>query len=135
MKTFLLAGLMFLGLTLNLNAQSDDSYKQETIEFIKLTGATKAFQNAIAQIGQMVPEDKKVDYTAEAEGTLDDLYSKMADIYMAEFTQGEIEQLVAFYKTDLGKKLASKQTSLTQKAMGLGQNWGMEVSAIAQKYQ
>ena len=126
---------MTLGLTLNLNAQSDDSYKNETIEFIKLTGATKAFQGAIDQIGQMVPEDKKVDYVTEAEATLDDLYSQMADIYMAEFTHDEIKDLIAFYQTALGRKLATKQMTLTQKGMGLGQKWGMKVSAIAQKYE
>ena len=53
---------------------------------------------------------------------------------MAEFTQDEITELVAFYNTDLGKKLAEKQVGLSQKAMMFGQSWGMEVSAIAQKY-
>jgi hypothetical protein len=53
---------------------------------------------------------------------------------MAEFTQDEIKELVAFYHTDLGKKLAEKQLGLTQKAMGFGQTWGMEVSQIAQKH-
>lgn len=36
--------------------------------------------------------------------------------------------------TDLGKKLATKQVLLAQKAMLFGQTWGMEVSQIAQKY-
>ena len=49
---------------------------------------------------------------------------------MAEFTQDEIKELVAFYNTDLGKKLAEKQLSLTQKAMMFGQTWGMEVQAL-----
>ena len=135
MKTFVLVGLLTLGMTFNLNAQSDESFKNDTIEFIKLTGATTAFQNAIEQIGQMVPEDKKATYVIEAEATLVDLYGKMADIYMAEFTRNEIEQLVEFYKSDLGKKLASKQMDLMQKAMELGQSWGMQVQAIAQKHQ
>ena len=135
MRTFLLAGILTLSLTFNAFAQTDDSYKQETVEFIKLTGAAKAFQNAIDQLGMTVPETKKAEYVKEASATLDDLYGQMAELYMAEFTQDEIQQLVAFYNTDLGKKLADKQLSLTQKAMGLGQSWGMKVQAIAQKYQ
>jgi hypothetical protein len=58
----------------------------------------------------------------------------MADLYMKEFTRDEINELVAFYKTPLGEKLAIKQLDLTQKAMMLGQTWGMEVQGIAQKY-
>jgi len=58
----------------------------------------------------------------------------MADLYMAEFEQNEIRELVKFYHTDLGKKLAEKQLGLTQKAMMFGQTWGIEIQGIAQKY-
>ncbi len=115
-------------------AQVDTNFKNQTVEFIKITGAGAAFENAIAQIGAMVSEENKEAYTKEANGTLDGLYEKMADLYMTEFTSEEIGELVTFYNTDLGKKLAEKQLGLTQKAMSFGQSWGMEVSAIAQKY-
>jgi hypothetical protein len=115
-------------------AQDTSDFKKETVEFLKLTGAGAAFENAIAQIGAGVSEENKETYTKEANGTLDGLYDKMAELYMAEFTQDEIKDLVVFYNTDLGKKLAEKQLGLTQKAMMFGQSWGMEVSAIAQKY-
>ena len=115
-------------------AQGNTTYKQETIEFIKITGSGAAFEGAISQIGMSVSEDKKEAYIKEANGTLEGLYVNLADIYMKEFTQAEIKELVAFYKTDLGKKLASKQMSLGQQGMMLGQSWGMEVGVIAQKY-
>lgn len=115
-------------------AQDNIDFKSETVEFLKITGAGAAFENAIAQIGAGVSEENKEAYTQEANGTLIGLYDKMADLYMAEFSQDEIRELIAFYNTDLGKKLAEKQLGLTQKAMSFGQSWGMEVSAIAQKY-
>lgn len=132
MKNIILLCLFMLALT--TQAQDNPEFKKETVEFIKITGAASAFENAIAQIGAMVPDEKKEAYTEEAKGTLDSLYDKMAGLYMAEFTQDEIKELVAFYHTDLGKKLAEKQLGLTQKAMMFGQNWGMEVQSIAQKY-
>lgn len=115
-------------------AQDNSDFKNETVEFLKLTGAGAAFENAIVQIGAGVSLENKEAYTNEANGTLVGLYDKMAELYMTEFTQDEIKELVAFYNTDLGKKLADKQLGLTQKAMMFGQSWGMEVSAIAQKY-
>lgn len=132
MKKILLLGA--LALSLNVIAQEKDSFKAETIEFIKLTGTGSAFQGAIEQLGVMVPEDKKEAYLIEAEGTLDGLYEKIAELYMKEFTQEEIGDLVQFYNTDLGKKLASKQMLLSQQGMMLGQTWGMEVQQIAQKH-
>lgn len=132
MKKILLA--CFFMVALNAQAQDNTVFKSETVEFLKITGAGAAFENAIAQIGAGVSEENKDAYTQEANGTLVGLYDKMAELYMAEFTQEEIGALVTFYNTDLGKKLAEKQVGLAQKAMMFGQSWGMEVSAIAQKY-
>ena len=136
MKKVLLLSLFFVAFITQIQAQEDNSeFKKETIEFLKSTGATSAFESVIDQIGAMVSDEKREAYTKEAKGTLIDLYDKMAGLYMAEFTQDEIKELVVFYKTDLGKKLAEKQLALTQKAMMFGQSWGMEVQIIAGKYK
>lgn len=134
MKKVLLGCLFVLAVSTQVKAQENSEFKTETVEFLKLTGAGAAFENAIGQIGAMVSEENKAAYTTEANGTLDGLYEKMAELYMTEFNQEEIKELVAFYNTDLGKKLAEKQLGLTQKAMMFGQSWGMEVQGIAQKY-
>ena len=134
MKKLLLVCLLSVTFSTQINAQDNSDFKSEAIEFIKITGAGTAFESAIDQIGAMVSQENKEAYTKEAMGTMDGLYSKMADLYMAEFTQSEIRELIAFYKTDLGEKLAEKQLGLVQKAMAFGQSWGMEVQKIAEKY-
>ena len=132
MKKLVFVAVMLL--SVSLVAQDNADFKKETIEFIKLSGSSKAFEDAISQIGMNVPADKKDAYTKEANETLGDLYSQLADIYMKEFTQEEIKTLVEFYNTDLGKKLASKQALMAQKGMMIGQTRGMQVGQIAQKY-
>ena len=117
-----------------MQAQQSADFKQETIRFIKKTVSQDTFINAVAQIGVGVPADKKEVYVKEAKGTMDGLYAKMADLYMKEFTPEEIAELNRFYDTALGKKLAGKQFDLSQKSMAIGQNWGMEIQQIAQKY-
>jgi hypothetical protein len=133
-KLLLVCMLLVVGVIQAQETQETSDFKTETIEFIKLTGAGAAFDDAISQIGFKVPEASKEAYIKEASTTLEGLYGKIADLYMKEFTQSEVKELVAFYHTDLGKKLATKQLRLTQKAMTYGQSWGMEVSQIAQKY-
>ncbi|MBT8376889.1 MAG: DUF2059 domain-containing protein [Bacteroidia bacterium] len=132
MKKILL--ICLITLSTQLFAQDQDSFKTDAVEFIKLTGSASAFQSAIEQIGAMVPEDKKEAYLIEAEATLEGLYEDIAELYMREFTHDEIKELIQFYNTDLGKKLATKQLSLSQQGMMLGQSWGMEVQQIAQKH-
>ena len=43
-------------------------------------------------------------------------------IYMKEFTEKELKDMTAFYKTDTGKKLAAKQSTLTLQGAQLGQS-------------
>jgi len=132
MKKIILLGAFVFALT--VQAQDNTAFKTETIEFIKLTGATTSIEAAIDQIGAMVSEENKVAYKKEANATLPGLYGKMAELYMAEFTATEIKELVAFYKSPLGKKMASKQSSLMQQSMMYGQTWGMELQGIARKH-
>jgi hypothetical protein len=124
-----------LATSLSTFAQSENSdFKKQTIEFIKITGSGDMFDSAIEQVGANVPADKKDAYRKEANATLDELYADLADIYMEEFTAKEINELVKFYKSDLGKKVASKQNLMAQKGMMLGQTWGMGLGNIAAKY-
>lgn len=132
MKKILL--VLTLVFSVSVNAQDGSDFKSKTIEFIKLTGSAQVFDDAISQIGMMVPEDKKEAYTKEAKGTLIDLYGELANIYMKEFTEAEIDKLMEFYNSEIGQKLSSKQAALTQSGMMIGQNWGMSLSQIAQKY-
>ena len=91
-------------IAVSVSAQDQSKFKTQTIEFIKITGSGDMFDSAIDQIGANVPADKKEAYKKEAVKSLDELYSKMADMYMQEFTEDEISELVEFYKSDLGKK-------------------------------
>ncbi len=120
-------------LFVSANAQESPDL-EKAIELIQLTGATSSFDLAIDQIGASVPTHKKEAYTKEARGTLGEIYKEMGALYLEEFTPAEIDALISFYYTDLGKKLASKQNLMMQKDMAIGQTWGFKVSQIAQKY-
>lgn len=120
--------------TIKLLKLYKQEFKAKTIEFLKLSGATGAFHDVIAQAGEIIPESKRAAYAKEAKGTLNALYGNLADVYMQEFTQEDIAQLIAFYNTDLGKKLASQLTLLTYSGMRIGQTWGIKLGIIARKY-
>ena len=133
MKKIILA--LALIVSVSAFAQIENSkFKTETIEFIKLTGSGTMFDSAIDQIGASVPAENKEAYKKEALKSLDGLYGKMADMYMEEFTEAEITELVKSYKSDWGKKVASKQGVMAQKGMALGQNWAMGLSEVVKKH-
>lgn len=117
-----------------LYAQETSTALDKAIRLIKATGADNSFEDAVVQIGAMVPEKNKAAYMAEAKETFTDIYHQLGAIYAEELTEAEMDEIISFYESDLGKKLASKQALLAQKGMAIGQTWGMKVGQIAQKY-
>lgn len=111
----------------------DEEFKADTIKLMKLTSAT-IFMDLIYQMQAGVPDANKEAFAEEAEGTTKGLMDKIAEIYMQEFTHKEVKDMVSFYETPTGKKMASKTGPIMQKSMTIGQSWAMELQQLVQKY-
>lgn len=90
---------LFVGQKLAQNPKIPDTEKQQVMTII-----TETFRESIPEL--MVPLGK---------------------IYEQTFTSSELQELVVFYKTDIGKKLVDSQPILFQKAMIVGAAWGQKI--------
>lgn len=74
----------------------------------------------------LLAEEVNATITAElkAEGGLEDL---LVALYRKHFTREEIQALIAFYKTPVGKKLSDKLPVLGQEGMEAGARWGERI--------
>jgi hypothetical protein len=67
----------------------------------------------------------------------DSLTSRVAGVYAKHFTQEEVRGLLAFYGTDLGKKVISIMPIILQESVAVGQEWSAqhmpEIIATLQK--
>jgi uncharacterized protein len=125
---------LLLCVSFTITAQETSASQEKAVALIKASGGDKAFEDAISQLGASVSSENKEAYNTEAKATLDEIYTKLGTLYTEEFTDAELDELIKFYDTELGKKLSEKQYLISQKAMMIGQTWGMRVGAIAQKY-
>lgn len=64
---------------------------------------------------------------------LDGLTDNMAAIYAENFTETELRDLIAFYKTPTGQKLLQKTPLLAQQTMAAGQTFGATAAREAQR--
>ena len=55
---------------------------------------------------------------------IDSLFKSIVPIYNNYFTKAEIDELLAFYETPIGKKTISVLPLITRDSMVVGQNWG-----------
>jgi hypothetical protein len=121
--------LSFCLTTLFTYAQSNS--KQEKIQqMLELTGAGKL---GIQVLNQMVTNFKstypKVDQEFwndfKKEVKADDIVNLMIPIYDKHYSEKDIEQLIQFYKSPIGRKTIAVTPLITQESMIAGQQWGM----------
>lgn len=126
--------LTLLLITFCMSAQSADAFKKDTQRLVSIVSES-SFDVVIAPLKQYIPADKFSEAEKEIKATMPELYEAMAKIYMEEFTHSEIKELLKFYETPIGRKMASKTSVLAQKGMVEGARWGQEkLTPIIQKY-
>ena len=61
---------------------------------------------------------------------LDDFLDQMVPIYRRHLTPDEIEGLIKFYESPVGKRFVEEQPAIQQEAAMVGQRWGEEMSKV-----
>lgn len=62
-----------------------------------------------------------------SEEALLSLMDQMVPIYAKYYTQQDMDDLIAFYDTPLGKKLSTVQPQITLESMSVAQQWAAEI--------
>lgn len=57
----------------------------------------------------------------------DNLTDKLIPIYTKNFTKADIQQLIAFYQSPIGKKLVSSMPAITADSARIGQEWAAAI--------
>lgn len=132
--TTLILGL--LSLPVSLSAQN--SYADASKELVGLMQSKQSFVDAFMPVfgsqikealaAQGVPQEK-IDRVLAAGQKLaenivnDPAYIKaLTDLYMEAFTESEIQDLITFYKTDIGQKLIKQLPLLTAQGALIGES-------------
>ncbi|MGB7785624.1 MAG: DUF2059 domain-containing protein [Salinimicrobium sp.] len=123
--------LMFIGY--QSQAQENLSFEQKATQLIKMTSGQQ-FDIMLDPVVKMVPEKNREAFKKEMMASLDDIYLRFAEVYMENFTEAEIDKILAFYNTPVGKKMVAITPELTKKGMEIGQQWGQELQPIMMKY-
>lgn len=130
-KIIFLFAFVFIGLT--GSAQENSEYQEKTRKLIEVTSAGQ-FDVMVQPLINMVPQDKREAFKTEIKASMDELYDKLTVVYMETYTEEDIDAILAFYNSPVGKKMVAKTPELTQKSMQIGQQWGMKLQPLMAKY-
>ncbi len=136
MKKLLCICVLCLGVALQARAQQpNNDYQKVVEEMIEVSGSGEVFQAVVPQIfgmlkGQLpnVPDVYWTEAEAEMAKTANgELAALLVPVYHKYLSIGELREIIAFYKTPAGKKLAEVTPQISSDAMVVGQQWGMQL--------
>ena len=125
--------LLFIAVSLTAVSQENESFQAKAVHLIKMTSGQQ-FDIMADPLIKMVPEANQEAFKKDLKASMETLYTKMATVYMETFTEDEIDSILAFYDTPVGKKMVATTPEVTKKAMEIGQAWGMELQPLMAKY-
>jgi hypothetical protein len=128
----LLLSIAFL-LIAQITIAQDASFKADVLKLISISGADAQIKIVKPQILNMIPENKKENFSKEFDASIPSLLDKMANIYMEIYTIDDIKAMIVFYESPVGKKMNEKAAELGQKSMQAGQEWSQELQGIIAK--
>lgn len=105
----------------------------------KQMGATTATQmmQLLKKARPDIPDEVLQALPEEVMGAIDEnmgsLMSEIVPLYARHFNEAEVKGLIAFYSTDLGKKVISGMPALMHESMQAGQRWGESLGPTIQR--
>lgn len=139
----LLFGLMMIAAPAMAEQQAADEERLALgKEVLEVSGAAASFEKVLdamgGQIFRMLVAQKPdkadkireffVPMMKEMAARKEELIEKASRIYAEEFTAAELRELVAFYKTPVGRKLAKRLPAIMRKMNAAGGAWGRQVA-------
>jgi len=132
MKKLVLAAAFML--VAQIAMAQDATFKTDVVKFLNVSGTTVTFEAITKDLIKNVPVEKQADFKKDLDVSIQELISKMADMYMTEFTHEDVKAMLKFYESPIGKKMSSKAAVLYDKGQAVGQEWGMGLQTIMMKY-
>jgi uncharacterized protein len=141
MKRISVLALLVISMTSAFGQSANNSsYKATLKKMLEVAGTETTFKAAIKQMFGMfkqqntkVPENVWAEFEAEFSKTsISDLVNMLEPVYAKHMTEADLNKIIEFYQTPVGKKYAEKTPFILQESMQVGQTWGMQ---MGQKFQ
>ena len=116
-------------------AQVTPEYEQTVKRMLQATGAEENFKVTITEMmkiyketdDRLSPSDWDLLEKELLTTSLDDLVGMLAPIYAKHFTLSELNQIIEFWNSPIGKKFAARTPEISREAMAVGQEWGEQL--------
>ncbi len=115
--------------------QEDLKYEKTLQKMFEVSGSQETFDVVIGQMFTMFKEQYSEVETGMwselekefTESSMEDLAEMLVPVYQKYMTVEDLEELIQFYESPIGRKFAKNTPLITQESMQIGQQWGMKI--------
>lgn len=135
MKTLFTTLLLCLAFVVTMQAQAsaDKEYQAAVTKMLEVSNSLDAMKQMapqiIAMVKQQAPEVPQA-FWEDMEKTMvsmyDEIIKAIIPIYQKYFTLQDIQGIIAFYESPVGKKMAESNTKIAMEIMPVAQQIGMQ---------
>lgn len=119
-----------------VKAQTSD-FDKDLEKYLQISGSTSSYDLVYDQMKPQlkmmksgVPDSVWVNLKKEVfDVEVKEFTKQLLPLYQKYFTHEEVKELISFYESPIGKKLAMKTPILGREAMQMGKSWGMNLMA------
>lgn len=135
MPKLLLLIALFFCLSVSSIAQVDKNYNDTLKSLFEVSGTESTYQVAIQQMFGMYKEMyTEVDASTWDElelefskTSLNELTKMLAPVYKKYLSIDDLNEIIRFYNSPVGKKFAENTPLIMQESMQIGQEWGKKI--------
>ena len=122
-------------LSFSTYGQTDKEYSKTLNKMFEVSGTEESYQAAIKQMFTMFKQQySNVETTIWddmekefSQTSMNDLTEMLVPVYSKYMTKDDLEELIKFYQTPVGKKFAKNTPLIMQESIQIGQQWGMKI--------
>lgn len=130
-KSLAITAILFL-VSFGAFSQTSDSKTAKIKTLLELTGSANLGNQMLDQMivafqknSTKVPEEFWTNFRKEID--MNGFLLKIIPIYDKHYTEADLDGLIAFYQSDVGKKVTATLPAIMQESMEMGQAWGREI--------
>lgn len=111
----------------------ESSIKDDAKALVLLTFDTSQMKQMKFSIATTVEKEQKEAFKNEMDVAINAFVEECSKFYIANYTHEEIKELVKFFETPVGKKMAKDHRKLLEGSFPMGKEWDMQIYQLKKK--
>jgi hypothetical protein len=111
----------------------EGTLKEDAKKLVQLTFDMSQKKQVKYAYSSSLPDEKKETFKQEYDAAINAYVEECSNFYIANYTHEEIKEMIKFYETPVGQKIAKDSRKLLEGSFPQGKEWDMQLYGLKEK--